>query len=128
MSCRIQSRNAATNYNAMTATPPALAPSSGDDSEAFLFDFDADDAGVQAAIVPAAHAGWRLDRSLAQLFPEYSRSRLQSWLADGRISVDGARAEASSKVRGGESMLLSAMPDPAETAFVAEPMFLPIVF
>src|SRR5258708_885685 len=128
MSCRIQSRNAVANYNAMTAPPPALASSGDDDSEAFLFDFDADDAGVQSAVVPAAHAGWRLARSRPRLSPKDARSRLRSWLPDGRIGVDGGRAEASSRVRGGESMRFSALRDPAETAFVAEPMALPIVF
>ncbi|MGD9391233.1 MAG: S4 domain-containing protein, partial [Thioalkalispiraceae bacterium] len=34
-------------------------------------------------------AGKRLDQVLVALFPEYSRSRLQRWLKDGQITVNG---------------------------------------
>ena len=86
-----------------------------------------DDDDAQSAIVPDDHIGRRLDRSLATLFPEYSRSRLQSWLESGRIVVDGERAQASRKVRGGEVILVDALPDPSEVAFVAEDVPLTIV-
>ncbi len=42
-----------------------------------------------SALVPRAFAGLRLDQAIAQLFPQYSRSRLQSWLGSGHIRVDG---------------------------------------
>ena len=101
----------------MAAPPPASAAGTLDAESADAFEFDDDD--VQSAAVPPAHAGQRLDQSLAKLFPEFSRSRLQSWLAAGRIIVDGARAEPARKVRGGEVVVLAAAPDPLETAFVA---------
>ena len=110
----------------MTARSPAKSPGGEDVSDAAETDFD--DGEVQQSVVPAAHSGLRLDQSLAQLFNEYSRSRLQSWLAAGRIIVDGARGDASRRVRGGEAVLLAAAPDPAQSSFVAEPMGLPIVF
>jgi len=47
-------------------------------------------------------AGWRLDATLAKLFPEHSRSRLQGWLKDGLIRLDGSAAEGKRKVYGGE--------------------------
>ncbi len=106
----------------MTTGSPADAPQR-EDAEAFEFDDD----DVQSAVVPADSAGQRLDVALARLFAEYSRSRLQSWLAAGRIVIDGARAESSRKVRGGEVVMLAAVPDPAQTAFVAKSMPLPIV-
>ncbi|MDA8254771.1 MAG: RluA family pseudouridine synthase [Betaproteobacteria bacterium] len=52
--------------------------------------------------VPVECAGWRLDATLAKLFPEHSRSRLQAWLKDGLIRLDGAAAEGKRKVYGGE--------------------------
>ncbi len=52
--------------------------------------------------MPADCAGWRLDATLARLFPEHSRSRLQGWLKDGLIRLDGAAAESKRKVYGGE--------------------------
>ncbi len=39
--------------------------------------------------VDAALAGERLDRGLAQAFPDYSRTRLQGWIRTGRVQVDG---------------------------------------
>ncbi|MDZ4254574.1 MAG: RluA family pseudouridine synthase, partial [Sulfuritalea sp.] len=52
--------------------------------------------------MPAECAGWRLDATLAKLFPEHSRSRLQAWLKDGLIRLDGGAAEGKRKVYGGE--------------------------
>ncbi|AUN95156.1 23S rRNA pseudouridine(1911/1915/1917) synthase RluD [Pseudazoarcus pumilus] len=48
--------------------------------------------------------GQRVDRVLAQLFPEHSRTRLQAWLRDGYVLVDGAAREAKHKLRGGEHL------------------------
>lgn len=42
-----------------------------------------------SALVPPACAGLRLDLAVAQMFPQYSRSRLQAWLRSGHIRVDG---------------------------------------
>lgn len=111
----------------MAAPPPAnaaSAPMDGDKPDPFEFD----DEDVQSAVVPPEHAGQRLDQSLARLFPDFSRSRLQAWLAAGRIIVDGARAESARKVRGGEVLMLAAAPDPREVSFVAEPIPLSIVY
>ena len=44
--------------------------------------------------------------------PEHSRSRLQQWIAAGAVRVDGARAPARHKVRGGESVEVDAVPQP----------------
>ena len=48
-------------------------------------------------------AGLRLDHFLASRLSEYSRARLQEWIADGRVRVNGEAARKSSlKLRGGE--------------------------
>ena len=52
--------------------------------------------------MPVECAGWRLDATLAKLFPEHSRSRLQGWLKEGLIRLDGSAAESKRKVYGGE--------------------------
>jgi len=41
------------------------------------------------ASTEAAHFGLRLDQVLADLFPEYSRSKLKTWVQDGNVSVNG---------------------------------------
>ena len=44
---------------------------------------------VEAAEVPEDLAGHRLDAAAARLFPDWSRSRIQAWIAEGRLSLNG---------------------------------------
>ncbi|MCC2658785.1 MAG: rluD [Panacagrimonas sp.] len=44
---------------------------------------------AQAAEVPSDLAGHRLDAVAARLFSEWSRSRIQAWIAEGRLSLNG---------------------------------------
>jgi 23S rRNA pseudouridine1911/1915/1917 synthase len=60
--------------------------------------------------IPAALAGLRLDQALARLFPAHSRSRLQAWVREGRVTVDAATADVKRKVWGGERVRLAAAP------------------
>ena len=69
----------------------------------------------------------RLDAALARLLPEHSRSRLQAWLKDGLILLDGANADAKRKVWGGERIRIAVPPAPT-FANAAEDIALPIVF
>jgi len=66
-------------------------------------------------------AGKRLDAVAALLFPQFSRGRLQSWLADGYLTVNGELGKKKSKVLGGELLSLQLPPDLlAETLADAE--------
>ncbi|HEX5056813.1 MAG TPA: 23S rRNA pseudouridine(1911/1915/1917) synthase RluD [Gammaproteobacteria bacterium] len=56
--------------------------------------------------IPPEAAGKRLDKVLAELFPEYSRSCLQNWLKQGFITLDASAGIAKYKVYGGESLRL----------------------
>ncbi len=58
--------------------------------------------------VPDALAGKRLDQAAAQLFPGHSRARLQGWIKDGSLLVDGARRRPRDPVRSGEVLQLGA--------------------
>jgi len=49
-------------------------------------------------------AGQRLDKILAQLFSDYSRARLQQWVSDGWVLVDGKQLRSKDKLRGGEQI------------------------
>ena len=80
------------------------------------------------AAVPADFAGQRSDYALAQMFPEYSRSRLTAWLKAGRITFNGASPAPKDKVWGGETVLLNAEADPQTTAFRAENIPINVVF
>jgi len=46
--------------------------------------------------------GKRLDHYLQEQLADYSRARLQSWIKDGRVAVNGSAAKASLVLKGGE--------------------------
>jgi len=54
-------------------------------------------------------AGQRLDQALAALFTDFSRSRLQQWLREGRVRVDGRVLRGRDRVAGGEQVELDAL-------------------
>lgn len=81
----------------------------------------------RSAVVPAELAGSRLDQALSKLFPEYSRTRLQTWIEAGRATVDGAVAEVRRKVWGGERIELAPEPSAEETSFAPESIPLTIL-
>ncbi len=60
------------------------------------------------ATVPDAHSGKRLDQSAAELFPGYSRSRLQQWIESGELTVDGQQQTVKHRMIGGERLVLHA--------------------
>jgi len=62
----------------------------------------------QQVKVPQSSAGSRLDQVAAELFPDFSRSRLQSWIKRGELNVDGLAKKPNSKLGGGETLDLRA--------------------
>ncbi len=58
------------------------------------------------AAVPDALAGKRLDQVLAELFPDYSRSRLQKWVKSGNVTVNGTSRPVKEKVTAGDRIEL----------------------
>lgn len=80
------------------------------------------------AIIPDSLAGDRLDKALAQCFPEYSRSRLQAWIEDGRVLLDGAPGKVRQKVAGGESVIVTPAALPEQLAFAPEPLPLDVAY
>ena len=57
-------------------------------------------------------AGRRLDQTLAELMPEFSRRRVQHWIEAGRVLVDGAQRRPRDRVWGGEAVRLDAVLEP----------------
>ena len=80
-----------------------------------------------ALAVPAGHAGARLDVALSRMLPQFSRSRLARWIADGLVTVDGAAASPSRRVLGGERVILTPLAAPSERQCVPEAIPLAIV-
>jgi len=65
---------------------------------------------VHRFLIEAADAGLRLDHFLSARLSGFSRARLQSWIDDGRVTVNGATRKSSWKLRAGEEILV----EPAE--------------
>ncbi|GLR00147.1 23S rRNA pseudouridine(1911/1915/1917) synthase RluD [Dyella mobilis] len=78
------------------------------------------------AVVPLAAAGRRFDQALAEMFPEYSRSRLTAWVKAGAITLNGAVAAPRYLLRGGEQVRLEAELE-AEVTSAPEDIALDIV-
>ncbi|WP_322009090.1 RluA family pseudouridine synthase [Paraburkholderia sp. J12] len=78
--------------------------------------------------VPDELAGERLDKVLAKVFPEFSRSRLQGWIEAQRVRVDGASAKVRQPVPLGATIEL--VPDllPEQLAFTPEPVPLDVIY
>ena len=79
-------------------------------------------------IVPDACAGMRIDQVLAQLMPDQSRNRLQSWVRDGRVLVDDRQVPPKFRVRGSEALIIDVPPPPEAVADAPEAIDLDIVF
>jgi 23S rRNA pseudouridine1911/1915/1917 synthase len=77
--------------------------------------------------VPDEFAGQRLDQTVAQLFSDFSRSRLQEWIKSGSLLVDGQIKKPREKLLGGEYIEINATLEP-NREWEAEPMDLPIVY
>lgn len=77
--------------------------------------------------VPAELEGERIDRVLATLLPDYSRSRLSAWLKAGRVRIDARAWRPSERVRGGEHLCVDVEPDQDERV-PAQPIALDVVY
>ncbi len=63
------------------------------------------------AEVPEHCAGQRLDQVLAELFPDYSRSKLQTWIKADKVWVNGNHLKAKQRLEGGEVISVDAEPE-----------------
>jgi 23S rRNA pseudouridine1911/1915/1917 synthase len=86
------------------------------------------DDAPRIALVPAALAGERLDKVLAKVFPEFSRSRLQSWTEAGRVLLNGAPAKVRQAVPLDARIELTPDRLPEQLAFTPEPVPLDVVY
>lgn len=83
-------------------------------------------ANPRAALrVPDEDSGLRLDLGLARLWPQHSRSRLQNWVREGRVRINGEVVrEPKFKLWGGELVDLDEAPD--EQALSSRPEAIPL--
>ena len=102
-----------------TDLPPDQDDEFGDDAEVI--------AGHAAPIelpLSEADCGMRLDKVLTTYLPQYSRSRIQQWIEDGHVTVDGETARAKTTMFGDETVLVQ--PQAAADAHAYEPEAMPL--
>ncbi|MBS9727231.1 S4 domain-containing protein, partial [Stutzerimonas stutzeri] len=78
---------------------------------------------ARQAIVPDTAAGRRFDAVVAELFPEYSRSRLTEWIKACDVQLDGAQVRPRDPLRGGEVVTLNVE---LETQTHSKPYLIPL--
>jgi 23S rRNA pseudouridine1911/1915/1917 synthase len=105
------------------SNPDVTDPADVDFDPDLVADAAAEGTTTRAAVVPDALAGRRFDAVLAELFPEFSRSRLSAWVKTGDALLDGNAVRGRDPVRGGEAVSLTVL---LETQTRAEPEDIPL--
>jgi len=77
--------------------------------------------------IPSEFSGLRLDQAVAKLLPEFSRNRLQQWIRDGQVKVNGVAAQPRQRLVGGEVISIASIEQTVVPAPAAEAMDLNIV-
>ena len=77
--------------------------------------------------IPPELSDRRLDQAAAELMPEHSRSRLQSWIKSGALTVNGEARKPRDKVMMDDVLDLDAEPE-VQVTWEAEPITLDIVY
>ncbi len=84
---------------------------------------------VREFVVPATRHGWRIDKTLADLVPEFSRSYLQQLMTDGAVCLLGVQArKPAARVSAGDTLKVELRPTQQAQAFVAQAMSLDIAY
>ena len=78
-----------------------------------------------SASIPAELTGQRLDQALPALFKDITRSRLQQWIEDGRVTLNGRAPRKRDKVKEGDAVEII-VPPPVDSGWKAQA--LPLVF
>lgn len=83
---------------------------------------------LRALVVPAEQHGVRLDKALADLVPEFSRSYLQQLLAQGLVRLNGqVAAKPALKAKAGDGIAVEMRPTQQSQAFKPETLPLDVV-
>ncbi len=78
--------------------------------------------------IPETMAGLRLDQALAKLLAEFSRGRLQTWIRQRKVTVDGRVMRVRDRVQGGESVVINAELDEPQTSVEPEQIVLDVIY
>jgi 23S rRNA pseudouridine1911/1915/1917 synthase len=71
--------------------------------------------------------GWRIDSALAVMLPDFSRSKITSWIRSGRALLDNKTFKPKDKVLGGEVVALALIKEKSN-AWLAENIAIDVVY
>lgn len=84
---------------------------------------------LRQVATPLQSHGERLDRTLAEIVPEFSRSYLQQLIVAGAVQHNGlVQVKSSARVKAGDALTIELKPTPQSQAFKPEPMDIDVVF
>ena len=84
---------------------------------------------VRQLVVPVQNHGSRLDRTLAELAPEFSRSFLQELIETRAVQLNGVvTLKSATRVKAGDQLAVELRPTPQSMAFKPESMHLEVLF
>ncbi len=92
------------------------------------FDPAAGDLSPVTLTLGPEYCGMRLDKVLSALLPQYSRARLQQWIEDKLVTVDGRPARSKSTMLGYEIVIVQPQPAESAYAFTPEPVPLDVLY
>ncbi len=78
-------------------------------------------------LIPVDYAGMRLDQALAKLLPDWSRNRIQTWIAQNRVVLNRQSCNAKQKVWGNEAIAIYPHFEKSASNFAAESIALNII-
>lgn len=90
-------------------------------------DIETQEAEPRLLDLPPGTPAGRLDKVLAQLLPEHSRSRLQGWIERGGVLVNGKEASVRQVVGPGDQLTVWEEAAPESLAFTPEAIDFPVV-
>jgi 23S rRNA pseudouridine1911/1915/1917 synthase len=71
--------------------------------------------------------GWRIDSALAVMLPDFSRSKITSWIRSGRALLDNKTFKPKDKILGGEVVALTLIKEKSN-AWLAENIAIDVVY
>lgn len=83
---------------------------------------------ILTTTIPEHYARQRLDAVLGELFPDYSRSRLQQWIRSGKVLLNGQQPRGRDKVQGFEIVEIHVEPEPLDDRVEAENISLDLIY
>lgn len=96
--------------------------------EAEDFDLAPDEDTIITLNVDPESCGMRLDKVLSTLLPQYSRNRLQLWIEEGLVKVDGAPAKVRATLYGDEVITVQPQTIQSEQPYEPEPIDVDVVY